>query len=102
VVGGNYRLEEQAVDNVAFTSDGGATWTLARKGVSGFRSVVAFLPGAARSLLAIGPSGADVSEDDGRTWTPIGEPGFDTLSVTRDGVGWAAGQDGRIARIAWH
>src|SRR5262249_38822422 len=80
VVGGNYRLEQQAVDNVAITSDGGATWSLARKGVSGFRSAVAFLPGTERSLLAVGPSGSDVSDDDGRTWTPIEGPGFDTLS----------------------
>jgi photosystem II stability/assembly factor-like uncharacterized protein len=83
VVGGNYRLEQQAVDNVAITSDGGATWTLAQKGLSGFRSVVAFLPGDERSLVAIGPSGTDVSDDDGRTWTPIEGPGFDTLSLSR-------------------
>jgi photosystem II stability/assembly factor-like uncharacterized protein len=112
VVGGNYRLEQQAVDNVAITSDGGATWTPAQKGLSGFRSVVAFLPGAERTLIAIGPSGADVSEDDGRTWTPIEGPGFDTLSLApqprsakasaeRAGVGWAAGAGGRIAKIAW-
>src|SRR5262245_49089207 len=97
-VGGNYRLEQQAVDNVAITTDGGATWTLARKGVSGFRSVVAFLPCAERTLIAVGPSGADWSEDDGRTWTPIEGPGFDTLSLSRHGaVGWAAGAAGRIA-----
>jgi photosystem II stability/assembly factor-like uncharacterized protein len=99
VVGGNYRLEQQAEDNVAITSDGGATWTPAQKGLSGFRSVVAFLPGAERSLVAIGPSGTDVSDDDGRTWTPVEGPGFDTLSVTRGGVGWAAGATGRIAKV---
>jgi photosystem II stability/assembly factor-like uncharacterized protein len=102
VVGGNYRLEQQAVDNVAITSDSGATWNLARKGLSGFRSVVAYLPGAGRALVAIGPSGADVSDDDGQTWTPIDSIGFDTLSGSRrGGVGWAAGAAGRIAKITW-
>ena len=56
VVGGDYTKESQAGDNAAFTSDGGATWTLG-KGISGFRSVAAWLP-AASSLVAIGPAGA--------------------------------------------
>ena len=101
IVGGNYRQESAAVDNAAFTADGGVTWTLAAKGLSGFRSVVACLPAGGRSLLAIGPSGADRSDDDGRTWTPAGGPGFDALSVApRGGAAWAAGQAGRIAKVA--
>lgn len=102
-VGGNYRQEAQAVDNAAFTSDGGATWMpVTDHGLSGFRSVVAFLPGAERSLIAIGPSGADVSADDGHTWTPLAGAGFDTVSVARrGGAGWAAGQLGRISRVTW-
>ena len=76
VVGGNYQQESGAVDNVATTSDGGATWTLVReRGLSGFRSVVAWLPGSSAGWLAVGPSGSDVSADDGRTWTPAGDAG---------------------------
>jgi len=101
VVGGNYQKESEAVDNAATTSDGGATWTLVRDhGLSGFRSVVAWLPGATRALLTIGPMGADWSSDDGRTWTPVRSDGFDTFSVSADGTGWAAGASGRIARLA--
>jgi hypothetical protein len=102
VVGGNYRQEGEAADNAAFTEDGGATWTLARQGqgLSGFRSVVAYVPGNARKLFAIGPSGWDWSEDDGRSWTSVGDRGFDTFSVARrGGAAWAAGQAGRIAKI---
>ena len=41
-------------------ADGGATWTLVKEhGLSGFRSVVAYLPGTPGALLAIGPSGSD-------------------------------------------
>ena len=43
VVGGDYQKENDAGDNLAVTSDGGVTWTLV-KGLSGFRSVIAFLP----------------------------------------------------------
>ncbi len=67
VVGGDYTKEKDAVNNLAVTNDGGATWKLV-KGLSGFRSVVAYVPGMKTALLAIGPSGADYSVDDGRTW----------------------------------
>ncbi len=82
VVGGTYDKEPEALDNCAVTSDGGATWTLIKDhGLSGFRSVVMYLPGPPGSLLAIGPSGSDVSADDGRTWTPLPGPGFHTFSL---------------------
>jgi photosystem II stability/assembly factor-like uncharacterized protein len=101
VVGGDYRKESEAVDNAAITSDGGKTWT-AVKGLSGFRSVVTYLPGA-NTLLAVGPQGADVSRDDGRTWTPLaGATGLHTFAVGRRGnVGWGAGENGRIVRLVY-
>jgi photosystem II stability/assembly factor-like uncharacterized protein len=102
VVGGDYKKEPEAVDNVAFTADGGASWTLVRDhGLSGFRSVVAWVPGAASSLVAIGPSGADWSSDDGHTWTPLAALGYDTFAFAPEGgVGWAAGLGGRIAKLS--
>jgi photosystem II stability/assembly factor-like uncharacterized protein len=101
VVGGDYQKEAQALENLAVTADGGATWTApAGRGLSGFRSVVAFLPGSARSLLAIGPSGVDASSDGGSSWWPLTTDGFDTVSLARGGgVGWAAGQNGRLAKL---
>jgi photosystem II stability/assembly factor-like uncharacterized protein len=107
VVGGDYTKESQAGDNAAFTTDGGATWTLA-KGITGFRSVAAWLPGSA-SMIAIGPTGADWSVDDGHSWTPSAispatapAAGFDTVSFAssgQDAVGWATGSGGRISRL---
>ena len=87
VVGGDYNKENEAVDNAAVTSDGGVTWTLVKdRGLSGFRSVVAWVPGMARSLIAVGPSGADWSSDDGRSWTPLAGDGFDTVSFAAAGA----------------
>lgn len=101
VVGGNYSKETEAVDNAAITSDGGVTWRL-MPGLGGFRSVVTPLPGGTgRTWLAVGPSGADRSDDDGQTWTPVEVPlsGLHTFSLTRGGnVGWAAGGRGQIAK----
>ena len=106
IVGGDYKKESEAVDNLAVTSDGGATWKLVN-GLSGFRSVVAYMPGAPGGtkkpvLFAVGPSGADYSTDDGRTWRPIDGPGFDTLSFARGAaVGWGAGARGSIGRLVF-
>jgi photosystem II stability/assembly factor-like uncharacterized protein len=101
VVGGDYKKETEATDNAALTRDGGATWTLVR-GLSGFRSAVAYLPGSrAPLLIAVGPKGADLSRDDGRSWTALEAPGFHAFQFARNGkAAWAAGDDGRVARLA--
>lgn len=99
VVGGDYRKESEAIDNAAVTADGGRTWT-GSKGLSGFRSAIAYLPKSKASWLAVGPQGADVSHDDGRTWVPLPGGGFDTFSFApQRQVGWGAGQKGTIARL---
>ena len=98
IAGGDYRKEQEAVDNLAVTNDGGATWKLV-KGLSGFRSVVAYVPDT-ETLIAIGPSGGDYSTDDGQTWKPIDGPGFDTFSfVPGKSIGWGAGANGAIGRL---
>jgi photosystem II stability/assembly factor-like uncharacterized protein len=98
IVGGDYTKEKEASDNLALTEDGGVTWKLVQ-GLSGFRSVVAYVPGS-RMLVAIGPSGTDYSMDDGRTWTPLSTQGFDTFSLVRgEPLGWAAGAHGSIGRL---
>jgi photosystem II stability/assembly factor-like uncharacterized protein len=100
IVGGDYQKENEATDNLAITSDGGQTWKPVA-GLTGFRSVVAYVPGA-RMLVAIGPAGGDYSVDDGHTWTPITGPGFDTFSFARhEKIGWAAGARGAIGRLSF-
>jgi photosystem II stability/assembly factor-like uncharacterized protein len=108
IVGGDYRKENEAVDNLAVTSDGGVTWSLV-KGLSGFRSVVAYVPSAKSSmhtrtiigtLVAVGPSGTDYSTDDGRTWTALAGLGFDTLSFAPgQPIAFAAGARGSIGNL---
>jgi photosystem II stability/assembly factor-like uncharacterized protein len=106
IVGGDYRKENEAVDNLAVTEDGGVTWTLV-KGLSGFRSVVTYVPpevdpGPLTTLVAVGPSGADYSTDDGRNWKPLSGPGFDTLSFARGlPIAFAAGARGSIGKLTF-
>jgi photosystem II stability/assembly factor-like uncharacterized protein len=96
VVGGDYSKEAEAIDNAAVTTDGGRTWTLV-SGLTGFRSVVAYVPGQKTAMLAVGPQGADVSTNDGRAWVAVEGPGYDTFSFVRGAaVGWGTGARGTI------
>jgi photosystem II stability/assembly factor-like uncharacterized protein len=101
VVGGDYKVESGAVNNGAFTIDGGQTWTLVT-GLGGFRSAVTFIPSSPGTAVAVGPSGADYSTDSGRTWTLIEGPGFHTLAVARGTrTVWGAGEKGTVGRISF-
>lgn len=98
IVGGDYQKPTDAIDNVAFTSDGGATWALAT-GLTGYRSVVAY-DSRSKHWYAAGPSGMDVSEDDGRTWKRFGNQGFHTWAFAPGSpTGWGAFDRGRIASV---
>jgi photosystem II stability/assembly factor-like uncharacterized protein len=99
VVGGDYKQEKAAVQNLALTYDGGATWRLT-PGLSGYRSAVAYVPGRPETVIATGPSGTDISFDDGKSWATLRGPGFHALAFAPGGaIGWAVGENGRIARL---
>lgn len=100
IVGGDYRKENEPRDNVATTTDGGATWTLAKgPRPSGFRSAVAYVAGSRGPMLvAVGPSGSDYSIDGGASWVSLGSIGFHAVSFAGVDVGWAVGESGRIAK----
>jgi photosystem II stability/assembly factor-like uncharacterized protein len=100
-VGGDYRKTDEASDNVARTTDGGATWTQGgRSQPPGLKEAVVYVPGTlAPTLIAVGPSGSGYSLDDGKTWTLIDRGGSHSLSFTGPtGAGWAVGAGGSIRK----
>jgi len=105
VVGGDYKNENAAINNVAITADGGKTWKLIReKGLTGYRSAVKYLPGGGKSMIAVGPTGADFSNDDGQTWTALSyaplNTGFDAISFVRGHTtAWVSGNQGALAQL---
>jgi photosystem II stability/assembly factor-like uncharacterized protein len=103
VVGGDHAKEDQAIDNVAVTADGGVTWARpSGRGLSGFRSVVAHVPATDGTFIALGPCGGDVSTDDGQTWSPLAGDKADTFSAAPGTfTGWAAGAGGQIVRLTF-
>ena len=102
-VGGDYQRPTDATGNIALTDDGGVTWRTPLSRPSGYRSGVAYVPGAdGRVVVAVGTSGSDYSADGGETWTPIDTVAFNTVAFARGGgsAGWAVGPGGRIAKWA--
>lgn len=101
IAGGDYQQPALRGRNLAVTSDGGITWTLADSTSSpaGYRSAVAFLPASnGRMLVAVGLTGSDVSQDGGATWTSVDSVAYNSVAFAADGNGWAVGPKGRIAR----
>jgi photosystem II stability/assembly factor-like uncharacterized protein len=103
IVGGDYTKERESKQNAATTRDGGKTWTTINPAQpAGYRSCVAYVRDGARRapvLIAVGPSGSDYSTDQGASWKSFSAEGFHTASFARaSGAGWAAGEQGRIAR----
>ena len=101
-VGGNYVEQEITPGNMALTTDGGKTWKrTSGKPTSGYRSGVAFGKNriGKRVVVAVGPTGTDVSIDDGKTFGNVSKEGFHAVQFTPDRKhGWASGADGRIAK----
>jgi photosystem II stability/assembly factor-like uncharacterized protein len=99
IAGGDYQQPTLRGRNLAVTSDGGASWTLADSASSpaGYRSAVAYVPGTnGRTLVAVGLSGTDVSRDGGRTWTQVDSAAYNSVAFASAKAGFAVGPKGRI------
>ncbi len=98
IVGGDYGKPAEGQQNVGVSSDNGAHWSQPSGSPSGFRSAVAWLA-AMRAWVVTGTSGSDISRDDGASWKRFDDSGYNAMSFTRRGAGWAVGAKGRIARF---
>jgi photosystem II stability/assembly factor-like uncharacterized protein len=100
-VGGDYAKPAESTGNVAFTLDGGETWSAAADArPAGFRSAAAYLPDR-QAWIATGTSGSDVSTDGGKSWRTFDTGNFNASSFVTGGIGWAVGPKGRIAVFSW-
>ncbi|WP_208897597.1 WD40/YVTN/BNR-like repeat-containing protein [Streptomyces incarnatus] len=98
-VGGDYRPDQASPQAAAVTADGGRTWTAAPTPPPAYRSGAAWLPHSRTAALAVGPTGTDLTTDAGRTWRTIDTGSYDTVDCTPDLSCWAAGEQGRVARL---
>jgi photosystem II stability/assembly factor-like uncharacterized protein len=94
-VGGDFTTPTEAPAGAAYTSDGGEEWRLA-SGPEEYRSGSAWVPRLSHTAVAVGPTGSDVSTDDGTTWVNFDTGSFDAVDCRRNAC-WAAGEAGRAA-----
>ncbi|WP_430783701.1 WD40/YVTN/BNR-like repeat-containing protein [Actinoplanes sp. G11-F43] len=95
-VGGDYAAETTAPDGSAVTRDGGRNWTVSRTVPGEYRSGAAW---RGRTALTVGPTGSDVSYNNGVTWHRFDTGSFDAVACAPTGACWASGANGRIARL---
>lgn len=84
------------------TTDGGRTWTARSRPplTSGVWGGV-YVPGARRpTIVAVGPSGAAWSRDEGRTWATIDTLNYWSVGFASPRAGWAVGTRGRITKLS--
>ncbi|MGW7238397.1 WD40/YVTN/BNR-like repeat-containing protein [Streptomyces sp. NPDC054804] len=98
-VGGDYRPDQPSPQAAAVTRDGGRTWQPAATPPPAYRSGAAWLPHSRTTALAVGPTGTDLTTDGGRTWRTVDTGSYDTVDCTPDLSCWAAGEQGRVARL---
>jgi photosystem II stability/assembly factor-like uncharacterized protein len=103
-VGGDFEKPTEAVKAASITYDGGRTWKLvpADKAPKGYRSGSHFVPWSPSTVVAVGPSGSDVSFDGGRSWKQFYDGSFDSVECAGHGSQagcWASGAKGAVGRL---
>ena len=96
IVGGNYEKPDEAGDNLAFTNDGGKTWT-ADSGLTGYRSGVAYID--KKTIIAVGTNGTDITRSNGRIWDKIGNEDLNAVAAKGKRAVWAVGPKGAVAKL---
>ena len=97
--GGNSAVVEDVL--IATTDNGGKRWTprtspaLARGVWGGVYVPAATTP----TVVAVGPSGAVVSYDEGSTWSVIDNMNYWSVGFASSRAGWAVGMGGRITKL---
>jgi len=104
-IGGDFATTGGAVNAASYTSDGGRSWKLvpADKAPKMYRSGSAFVPWTVATVVAVGPTGSDVSVDGGRSWTQFDDGNYDSVECVGHGhksACWASGPKGAAARLS--
>jgi photosystem II stability/assembly factor-like uncharacterized protein len=96
-VGGDFLVPNLAPDALALTSDGGQTWSLVSDAPGEYRSGASWMTG--RIAIVVGPTGSDVTLDQGASWERFDTGSFDTVDCAHGHVCWASGEQGRVAYL---
>jgi len=84
LVGGDYLKESVAIKHNFYSLDGGKNWLTPATPTRGYRECVE--PITSKTVLATGPSGTDISNDNGITWKALSdEKGLHVVRKARNG-----------------
>lgn len=96
-VGGDYEKLDFRENNAFRLSDQG--FQIPLHSPLGFRSGIAFSP-KEKLIIAVGPSGSDLSKDDGLKWENFSSTGYHAVRISLDQKSvWASGSQGRIGLL---
>jgi photosystem II stability/assembly factor-like uncharacterized protein len=96
-VGGDFLAPTASPDNFASTRNGGSSWELVPSAPSEYRSGATWVNG--HTVIAVGPSGSDVSTDAGQSWQRFDDGSLHTTDCASPSGCWASGADGRVAYL---
>lgn len=100
IVGGDYTNDTLKKDHVYYTMDGGKTWLKPRSSTGGYRSCVEYVN--AKTIIATGPGGTDISRDGGVNWNAMSTVGYHSIrSVSKGKKVFLSGSKGRLGEIVF-
>ncbi|HTA25102.1 MAG TPA: hypothetical protein VK763_16330 [Terriglobales bacterium] len=102
IAGGDYQHPEKDGPNLAFTNDGGRTWSLAPISPQWYFSVAAFTTNhdGGAAVFALGTAHAACADLNASKWQKIWDLNLNAASVSPSGEIFAVGPKGLIVRLA--
>ena len=100
VFGGDFGRPDARGTYVARTTDRGRNWTAA--GQPTFAGAVygaSRVPGVRGFVIAVGPGGANLSRNDGQSWSLLDTLPYWSVDIASSRAGWMVGPGGRIVRL---
>ncbi|MBS1772120.1 MAG: oxidoreductase [Bacteroidetes bacterium] len=106
IAGGDYKHDSVKTANFFYTTNKGKTWMAPGNTTRGYRECLAAIENRRpskkplpRITFAIGPSGIDISADNGKNWKPLSdEKGFHVIKSSTDhNLIFLAGSNGKLA-----
>ncbi len=108
IAGGDYTRDTLKTDNFFYTHNKGKKWLAPQNTTRGYRECLAQIDSErpakksrTRTTFAVGPSGIDISIDDGVNWKALSDDkGFHVIKASKD-QNWMflAGSNGKLARM---
>ncbi|HWY56498.1 MAG TPA: hypothetical protein VNZ03_18675 [Terriglobales bacterium] len=99
IAGGDYKHPEQSGPNLAFTDDGGLTWTLSTVSPQTYFSAVAFAQPDSAAVLVAGSARLAYGNIAQASWKKTSDLNLNALNVSPTGEAMAVGPQGVIVKL---